>query len=156
MTESLCFLLTGLVIAFPASESLGYCDHWPAWELYSPRSSRVHIAIHESAIDRLPPSIQSQLSRPPLTEAGWRDLYIDRWSLESLAVPIYPEDRFQFGVALALAERYELALAIVVMQQSASDRWTGERDQLTFVGYEQLAAARQNFRVNIKARRCSP
>ena len=152
VTESLCFLLTGVVIAFPASEWLGYCDHWPAWELYSPRSSRVQIAIHKSAIDRLPPSVQSQLSRPPLTDADWRDLYIDRWSLESLAVPIYPEDRFQFGVALALAERYELALAILVVQQTASDRWTGERETRTYLGSEQLQASRHDFRLNTKAR----
>ncbi|MEO8497105.1 MAG: MauE/DoxX family redox-associated membrane protein, partial [Planctomycetota bacterium] len=156
MTESLCFVLTGIVIAFPASEPLGYCDHWPAWELYSPRSSRVQIAIHESAIDRLPPDIQSHMSRPPLTEAGWRHLYIDRWSLDSLSVPIYPEDRFQFGVALALAERYELAMAIRVWQQSASDRWTGQRHEQTFVGSEQVDAARRNFRINIEARRSPP
>ncbi|MDA1049343.1 MAG: hypothetical protein O3C40_02545 [Planctomycetota bacterium] len=155
MTESLCFVLTGIVIAFPASESLGYCDHWPAWELYSPRSSRVQIAIHDSAIDRLPPDVRQHLSLDGEVSA-WRQLHIDRWSLESLSVPIYPEDRFQIGVALALADRYELALAIHVMQQSASDRWTGKRVELTFVGYEQLRATHQNFRINFKARQCSP
>ncbi len=31
VAESLCFVLTGVVIAFPMSEPLGYCDHWPAW-----------------------------------------------------------------------------------------------------------------------------
>ncbi len=153
MTEIFSLLLVGIVIIFPASESFGYCDHWSAWELYSPRSSRVQIAIHESAVDRLPPDIQSQLSHPPLTEAGWRHLYIDRWALDSLSVPIYPEDRFQFGVALALAERYELALAIRVWQQSTSDRWTGERDEQSFIGREQLEAASRNFRINVQARR---
>ena len=152
--EILCVLLTGIVIAFPASESLGYCDHWPAWELYSPRSSRVQIAIHESAVDRLPPEIQQHLSAAG-EDSDWRQLYLDRWSLESLSVPIYPEDRFQFGVARALAEHYELALAIHVTQQSASDRWTGERDEQAFVGTEQIEATRRKFRINTKARRRS-
>jgi len=155
VAERLCFLLTGIVIAFPASESLGYCDHWPAWELYSPRNSRVQVAIHASAVDRLPPEIQQHLSLAS-EDSAWRQLHIDRWSLDSLSVPVYPEDRFQIGVALALADRYELALAIHVTQQSASDRWTGERGELTFVGYEQLEATRQNFRINVKARRGSP
>ncbi|MBI2477519.1 MAG: hypothetical protein HYV60_02365 [Planctomycetia bacterium] len=96
--EAMCCFVAGIVIAFPASEPFGYCDHWPAWELYSPRSSRVQVAIHDSAAERLPREIQQQLS-PASGESAWRQLHIDRWSLESLSVPIYPEDRFQFGVA---------------------------------------------------------
>lgn len=151
LTERLCFLVTGIAIAFPASEPLGYCDHWPAWELYSPRSSRVQIAIHDSAIDRLPPVVQLQLS-PASEYSDWRQLHIDRWSLDSLSVPIYPEDRFQMGVALALADQYELALAIHVTQQSASDRRTGERQVREFVGRDQLDSARDAFRLNVDAR----
>jgi hypothetical protein len=152
VTEVMCLMLTGGVLIFPASESLGYCDHWPAWELYSPRSSRVQIAIHDSAVERLPRDIQQHLS-PDSGESDWRQLHIDRWSLESLSVPIYPEDRFQFGVAFALAKQFELGLAIHATQQSASDRWTGERKELTFSGDKQLDAARQDFRINVDARR---
>jgi hypothetical protein len=154
-TEMLCLTLIVGVLAFPASESLGYCDHWPAWELYSPRSSRVQVAIHDSAVERLPREIQQQLS-PDNGESDWRQLHIDRWSLESLSVPIYPEDRFQFAVALAMTEHFELGLAIHVTRQSASDRWTGERNELTFSGDEQLDAARQDFRINVDARRLRP
>lgn len=150
--EYLCCCVTGVVIAFPVSESLGYCDHWAAWELYSPRSSRVQVAIHDSVLDRLPQNIQRQLG-PGNDENDWRQLYVDRWSLESLAVPIYPEDRFQLGIALALAEQFDLGLAIHVTQQSASDRWTGERDETTFVGDEQLKTAREPFLINVNARR---
>lgn len=154
-TEMLCLTLIVVVLAFPASESLGYCDHWPAWELYSPRSSRVQVAIHNSAVERLPREIQQQLS-PDNGESDWRQLFIDRWSLESLSVPIYPEDRFQFAVALALTEHFELGLAIHVTRQSASDRWTGERNELAFSGDEQLEAARQEFRINVDARHRRP
>lgn len=150
--ERLCLVLTSAVIAFPVSESLGYCDHWAAWELYSPRSSRVQIAIHESAVDRLPEQIQRQLS-PAVDDGGWQQLHIDRWSLESLSVPIYPEDRFQMGVAEALTNHYELALAIHARQQGASDRWTGQRIESSLVGSDQLKAAGDLFWINVNARR---
>jgi hypothetical protein len=151
VTESLAYLLAGVAIAFPASESFGYCDHWPAWELYSPRSSRIQIAIHESAVDRLPPEIQRHLSSAG-ENVAWRQLHIDRWSLDALSVPIYPEDRFQMGVALELARQYELALAIHVTRQSASDRWTGERQEVSYVGRDQLLSTSDRFHFNLKAR----
>lgn len=152
VTESLCFVLTCGVIAFPASEPLGYCDHWPAWELYSPRSSRAHVAIHDSAVDRLPPEVQELLG-PASEMAGWRQLHIDRWSLDSLSVPIYPEDRFQIGVALALAREHQLGTAIHVVQQSASHRWNGTRLERPLLGVEQLHDAGTAFRLNVQARR---
>lgn len=151
LSEGLCYFILGIVIVFPASESLGYCDHWPAWELYSPRSSRVQVAIHESAVDRLPQSVQRHL-RPTRDENGWHQLHIDRWSLQSLSVPIYPEDRFQIGVVLAIAEQHKLGLAIHVTQQSSSDRWTGERTTHALVGSEQLRAASRNYRLNTRSR----
>lgn len=149
--EMLSYLLAGIVIVLPASEPLGYCDHWAAWELYSPRSSRAQVAIHESVVDRLPTEIQEQLS-PAIDRDDWQQLPLDRWSLDSLSVPIYPEDRFQIGVALAAAERYDLRLAILVTRQSASDRWTGERATHSFVGHDQLTTLRSDFLLSIDAR----
>lgn len=151
ISEPLGYVVAGLVIAFPLTESFGCCDHWPAWELYSPRSSRAFVAIHESATDRLPASIQPFLA-PPTEGNAWRQLYLDRWSLETLAVPIYPEDRFHLAVALALAEQHDLQLAIHVTQQTASSRSTGARKERTYRGYEQLAAATRKFHVNQLAR----
>jgi hypothetical protein len=152
VTECACYLLTGAVILFPASESYGYCDHWPAWELYAPRTSRAQIAFHESVVDRLPTAIQQQLS-PRHESSDWRQLPADRWSLHALSTPIYPEDRFQIGIALALADRYRLGLGIHATQQSASDRWTGARTEQTYRGIDQLRDAQRGFRLNVKVRR---
>ncbi len=146
-----CYAITGVAVAFPITELLGYCDHWPAWELYSPRNSRSFVAIHESAIDRLPEQIQQELA-PPQEDNPWRQLHLDRWSLNSLDVPIYPEDRFQTAIALAIADRYDLQLAIHVTQQSASDRWTGERETHTFRGSDQVKEACHDFLVGTRAR----
>lgn len=151
LPERLCVLLIIGVIGFPATEPLGFCDHWPAWELYSPRSSRVQVAIHESAIDRLPPKMQQHLSVSG-AEGGWRQLHIDRWSLESLSVPIYPEDRFQLGVAMAVSQEYELGSAIHVLHQSTSDRRTGLRTERSYMGDQQLRNDRPPFRLNVRAR----
>jgi len=38
--DILATTLTGFVLLFPLTQSHGICDHWVAWEVYSPRTSR--------------------------------------------------------------------------------------------------------------------
>ena len=72
----------------------------------------------------------------------WRDdrcqLRVDRWSLHAVDAPIYPQNRFQIGVALALAEAYELDDHMLVIVESAADRFTGKRSSQTLDGVAPL------------------
>ena len=77
-------LLTIILIAYPA---LPMCDHWLAWGLYSPNNSRCELAVMKNEDDA--PSFQK--------------VDMGAMSLEKLNVPLYPEARFQLGIATALA-----------------------------------------------------
>ncbi len=146
--------VTALVILLPLSAPWDWCDHWPAWELYAPRTSRALVAIHGSAVDRLPPALQDHMSELR-DDSDWRQLHMDRWSLATLSAPIYPQDRFQVGVALELAERYDLNRAIFVTRQGTASRWTGVREESTYRSHDQLQTARSRFRLNVQPRRLS-
>ena len=76
-----------------------------------------------------------------------RPLRIDRWSLDALYVPIYPQDRFQVGVALSLARRFDLNQIQVVIEGPA-DRWTGKRAIQRYVGIEPLNTLANSYRCN--------
>lgn len=83
-------LLVIVAILWPMTESFGLCDHWLAWSVYSTRTERVSVMITEKGVRRLPEAAQR------LVTAG--ELPLDRWSLETLNAPIYPQLRFQLGV----------------------------------------------------------
>ena len=72
---------------------------------------------------------------------------MDRWSLESLGVPIYPQDRFQVGVAMAVM-RQSRTQAFVVTVQSMSDRFTGKRSSNEFTNRDALEKELGRFLVN--------
>jgi hypothetical protein len=73
---------------------------------------------------------------------------MDRWSLSELAVPIYPQDRFQVGVALAVAKHYDLDRSIRVVWQSASARISGARETETWNGIGQSQLKAEQFHLN--------
>ena len=86
--------------------------------------------------------------------AGWRGnrpggkLRIDRWSLEALGAPVYPQDRFQVGVALALAEKYNLGQDIRVEIDSPANRWTGNRSTKVYQGAGAIRELAGQYRLN--------
>ena len=94
-----------VVILFPATCSFGGCDHWLAWELYAPRSSRVTIELPATAVEQLPyPAIFYTKESPRLP--GVVELDLSEWSLRELGVPVYPQARFQLAVARAVADQF--------------------------------------------------
>ena len=44
-----------------------------------------------------------------VNDDGWRKLAIERWSLESRGVPIYPQARYQLALANEIAARMRLS-----------------------------------------------
>ena len=122
-----------IALVAPLGERAGHWDHWLSWALYSPHSSRVEIEIHATAMARLPEPISRALKSDTDGDA-WHRLALDRWSLDELGVPIYPQARFQRAVADRLAHQYQLGDAIRGIIRGPSDRWTGQRQEKRFLG----------------------
>ena len=139
-------LILTAVLVLPALEPFAVVDHWPSWGLYSPRNSRVLVRVYLSAgtkTDEIEEFFQPQFGNAP-----FRVLDLSRWSLETLGVPIYPQQRYQLGVALAVAQKYNLGRAIEVDLLSMSDRLTGSRERETLRGVEAIKMACQRYRLN--------
>lgn len=126
----LALAILAAAMLLPLGERFGFWDHWPSWALYSPHSSRVDLQIHGSAANKLPPHIKAHLA--PADEMGWQTLALDRWSIDTLGVPIYPQARFQLGVANSVIDRYGLERASRGRLRGVADRWTGERETVSF------------------------
>lgn len=135
------------VVLFPLLEPIGWCDHWPAWGLYSPRNSRAIVEIHQAGLRQLPANLRPYLANAD-AGGGWVQLNIDDWSLDAVSVPIYPQDRFQLGVAEFIATRYRLERTIRVRMLGMSNRWSGKRQSKTLTGRHQIVAAGNQFRLN--------
>ncbi len=142
--------IVGLAILLPVGERWGHWDHWLSWALYAPHSSRTEVWIASTAVDSLPGSLQQAIAAEQTQRAGqhpalWLRVPIERWSLEQTGTPVYPQARFQLGVARALAERVDSEFKIKVIVRSAAARWDGRRQNREFQGTSQLANAAQNF-----------
>jgi len=145
--ETVILCIVWAIVLLPIAEFWGRFDHWPAWGLYSPRNSRASLYVHRIATDRLPEAVRTYLADTP-PDRPWQKLQIDRWSLSELSVPIYPQDRFHVGVALAVTKRYDLDRSIRVVWQSASARISGARETETWNGIGQLRLKAEQFRFN--------
>jgi len=135
------------VIALPLLEPFGWIDHWPAWGLYSPRNSRAIVEVHRAGLQRLPADLHDYVSNSD-SDTNWVRLNIDEWSLATLSVPIYPQDRFQLGVAESIATRYDLDRTIQVRLLGMSNRMSGVREVKILRGRQQIMAAGDRFRLN--------
>lgn len=143
------FAASALVIAaliLPLGENWQLWDHWLSWGLYAPRASRTELWILADDVDRLPASARRWAEATGDDEASWRRVRLDRWSLEVLHVPVYPQARFQLGVAAAVAERTGLdGPELQATLWTMADRRTGRRQQERLVGRQQLWQATRRF-----------
>lgn len=139
------------VVVLPCLEWFGYYDHWLAWGLYSPRNSRVECYIDERVAEQIPASLRQhlQVSQEDLSILRLR---MDHWSLQALGCPIYPQDRFQVGVARAVASRYALGEGVMVERLQPANRWTGQRVKTRFQGAAGLTQLSEQFFLNATPR----
>lgn len=140
-----------LIVALvaPLGERLGLVDHWLGWALYAPHSSRVRIEVAAGAAAGLPDVVQPFIERENSAELIWREVRIDRWSLATLGAPVYPQQRFQLGVARALAQRVgEREIRVHLL--GTADRWSGQRGRWTLEGRRELEHAAMRFWFNTK------
>jgi hypothetical protein len=145
-------ILLPMLERLPRGEVYGYWDHWLSWSLYSPHTSRVDVQVHESALATLP-DIVTHYSHDGDEDDGWMTVQIDRWSLAELAVPVYPQARFQLGVAHEIALQLDLEKdgrssrrkAIRIKIRGVADRKTGSRVEIWAMGTEGIAQQRDRF-----------
>ncbi len=135
------------VLVLPLLEPYGCFDHWPAWAVYAARTEKLKVYVHESQRERLPSELKQHVERPRF-DSKWCRVYIDRWSLSELNAPIYPQQRFQLGVALAVARTYDLDSHLTVICESAADRRKGTRTSHEVFGSAELTQEAQRFWLN--------
>ena len=129
--DSIGYLLTIAVVSFPLTQPLGICDHWPAWQVYAPRCSR------------------AKLASPMEDEELWNNL--EDWSNQSLAVPIYPQARFQFAVAVAVQQKFSNTKGLPIQISEESNRWNGTRVSKRIAG-DQIKMQTRRYWLNTRAR----
>ena len=154
--QSLCRSLIVLVILLPCTERLGIWDHWPSWALYAPHSSRVSLEVAATSVHRLPTDLVALMNRPT-TEAeemlDWIKVPMDTWSLQSLNTPIYPQARFQLGVAQKIASIVEAEFQVRVTVLGTASRFTGRRQTNVYESKEQTIKAGDHYWFNCAPRR---
>ncbi len=132
------------LLVMPVGERFGLWDHWPSWALYAPHSSRVEIFVATTAIERLPESLQA-ITPPPVGNPLWVRLPIASWSLTTLGVPVYPQARFQLGVARSLAEKLSTEFELRVDILGVASRFTGRRTTQRREGMTALRRASEHY-----------
>ncbi len=133
-------------LLLPLSERYGFWDHWLSWALYSPHTSRVDIYVHASAVDHLPAAVGPHVGPPdPL---GWCKVAMDRWSLQTVGVPIYPQARFQLAVAIAMVQAPALEGASRVELRGISHRFDGRRSTERLVQSLELRRVADRYWLN--------
>jgi len=145
-TSSLAWAILAAAMVAPLGEPWGLWDHWPSWAVYAARPERTTVFVHEDDVDKIPAELRGYL-QPPGPLDVWHPIRLDRWSLETGKVPMYPQARFQVGIALALAQRCELTTLKVVLE-SPPHRWTGQRTQREFVSLPEIEALAATYRLN--------
>jgi hypothetical protein len=139
--------LAAFVILFPLTQPFGLCDVWPAWAVYATGPERLRILIGEKDRGRLPESARAHVGSPRF-EDGLCLVRIDRWSLDACDAPLYPQNRFRLGVALALADRTGLIESIVVEIDGPADRFTGKRTTRRLEGRSAIVAELARYWLN--------
>jgi len=127
-------ILTVVLVLYPL---LPQVDHWLAWGLYSPNNSRCDLEV-----------IQQD------EEGGiaFERIDLGQLSLQQLNVPLYPEARFQLGVATKVQTRRNLENSSRVVIRGKSDRLTGERDSTVFEKDGVWGKEKDSFIFNWKVR----
>jgi hypothetical protein len=130
-------VVVATVVIGPAFERSERWDHWLAWSLYAPHTSRAEIEIAESSVEELPKEIREFLDDDPDGDR-WRKLDLGQWSLQRRGVPIYPQGRYQLEWIRKLITDTEIQDGVRVKVRGVADRVTGNRDERWLMGRNQI------------------
>lgn len=141
------------VLLWPLTQPWGWCDHWPAWELYAPRGNRIQVFLASPAWESVDELAKFAADQPSEQHGPiWRELRLDQWSLQQLHAPIYPQDRFQLGVAEYVLQRVPQEQHVLIQWYGPADRWTGKRQQRLLRGRRELKEFGERFFWNTRPR----
>ena len=126
-------LVTLLLVAYPIFPGV---DHWLGWGLYSPNNSRCDLEV---------------IQENDKGEIVFERFDLGGLSLRQLNVPLYPDARFQLGVAQAIQKQQDLKRSKIVIR-GKSDRFTGERKSVVFEKDGQWGRAKDLFFLNSSPR----
>jgi len=144
-------ILVGLAVCLPFFESFGLWDTWPSWGLYATRQSQVKVYVHEDERGQLPTELKQHVSEPPFS-GPWCRVQIDRWSLAAVNAPIYPQDRYQLGVAWKISEQLTDAENLRVIVEGQANRFTGQRTETELIGFVALQTEAARYWFNVQPR----
>lgn len=143
----------GAAMVWPILEPFGYCDHWLAWAMYSAKAESSLVSLVDS---RRNYKLDAIVGRYMVDESLFgSELDMGEWSLGDLRVPVYPQARFQVGVALALCSRLDMNGGPVTFRLSVASRWTSEGHRVTdtiYLDAEEMAAKSESFKWNSRPR----
>lgn len=139
--------ILAVAVLFPALRSVDCCDTWSAWAVYASSPARVLVQVREDSVDQLPESLMPYVEARRIND-GWSWLRIDLWSLAATGAPIYPQDRFQLGVARFVTREADLRGGIRIIHQEESDRWTGNSERSEKIGEAAIEERAKRFLLN--------
>jgi hypothetical protein len=122
-------ILMTFVVLFPLSGLCGIADNWLSWQVYSPRPEVVRIHVREDYVSVLPSDLQPFVGQPAPLDV-WCPVRIDQWSLTAVAVPMYPEDRFQLAIAGQLMEIVDDHAIKVQLDEPQRQPWRKHRVEI--------------------------
>jgi len=125
LTNPIATLIAVLAIGFPATQWIGISDHWPAWQVYSPSSSRANVL---GELEDVPSSI------------------------ELLSVPNYPQARVQLANAMAIIEKHYQDDFVAVEVCDQSNRFTGQRVKKVLSKKDQFKMQAERYWLNTNPR----
>jgi hypothetical protein len=126
-------------------------DLWPSWGLYASSAERVQLVVHRRELELLPAALRlwAEIAQDP--DDPWLTVRLDRWSLSVLDAPIYPQNRYQLGVARAVIVRYRLVHARV-FRFGLADRLTGARQLDLLTSLAKIDSAGSEYFFNVLPR----
>ncbi len=142
-------VLTAIAIILPATEPFGGYDHWPSWGLYAMHHEKVNVYVRADRRREVAERIGEDVVDGPdmFTYDKWCRVKIERWSLDSLEAPIYPQERFQVGVALWLDQECDLDEGIRIVIEGRAERFSGARTSEELVGREAIVERANTYRL---------
>ena len=138
-------------VVLPLSAPTSWFDLWPSWGLYAPSSQRLTLWVHRRALGELPAELAPLLEKGESDDDAWLALRLDRWTLETLGAPVYPQNRYQLALAESIVRRSGLDHRARVVMMSLASRFSGARDSETLSGAAEISAAQDRFLLNARA-----
>ncbi len=153
-SDRMCVAITLFTLSAclaPALRVFDRFDNWPSWAVYAASTRHVRVLIEPDALRSAPRELRDCIEQRRLQDgSAW--LRIDQWALSEFNAPIYPQDRLQVGVALAVSKRFQLGDSIQVVVEGRANRFSGKRTVDVYAGHAAIEELVAGYRLNTTVR----